>query len=140
MARSGRMAARMRGRPNTAEPGIELRENENTAYEESDWRLGYIGLVFLGTFVMLVIAPFVLMWAFPNSLPDQRRNLTIAPPPPRQPVAPSLDRVRYVAEQKLKLDTYYWIDRDRGLVHIPIEEAMKRVAAHGIDGFPKAGP
>src|SRR3954453_1039838 len=138
------MAARMRGRPIMADPGpgidIELRENENTAYEKSDWRLGYIGLVFLGTFVMLVIAPFVLMWAFPNSLPDQRRNLTIAPPPQRQPVAPSLDRMQYVAEQKLKLDTYYWIDRDRGIVHIPIEEAMKRVAAHGIPGFPQAGP
>jgi hypothetical protein len=49
-----------------------------------------------------------------------------------------MDLAGYVAEQKLKLDTYYWIDRDRGIVHIPIEEAMKRVAAHGIDGFPKA--
>jgi hypothetical protein len=45
--------------------------------------------------------------------------------------------MQYVAEQKLKLDTYYWIDRDRGIVHIPIEEAMKRVAAQGIPGFPK---
>src|SRR3954451_14147788 len=134
------MAARVRGRPIMAEPGIELRENENTAYEKSDWRLGYIGLVFLGTFVMLVITPFVLMWAFPNSLPDQRRNLTIAPPPPRQQVAPSLDRMQYVAEQKLRLDTYYWIDRGRGIVHIPIEEAIKRVAADGIPGFPKAEP
>jgi hypothetical protein len=80
------------------------------------------------------------MWAFPHSIPDQRRNLTITPPPPRQQVAPSLDRAQYVAEQKLKLDTYYWIDRDRGIVHIPIEEAMKRVAAHGIPGFPKAAP
>jgi hypothetical protein len=88
---------------------------------------------------MLVIAPFVLMWAFPRSIPDQPRSLTITPPPPRQQVAPSLDRARYIAEQKQKLDTYYWIDRDRGVVHIPIEEAMKRVADHGIDGFPKTG-
>src|SRR3954451_16062378 len=140
MARFGRMAACLRGTPIMAEPGIELRENENTAYEKSDWPIGKIGLVFLGTFVMLVIAPFVLMWAFPDSLPDQRRTLTIDPPPPRQQVAPSLDRMQYVADQKLKLDTYYWIDRDRGIVHIPIEEAMKRVAEHGIPGYPKAGP
>lgn len=122
-----------------AEPRVVLRENENTAYEKSDWPIGKIGLVFLGTFVMLVVAPFVLMWAFSDAIPDQSRRLTITPPPPRQQVAPSLDLVRYVAEQKLKLDTYYWIDRDRGIVHIPIEEAMKRVAAHGIPGFPKAG-
>jgi hypothetical protein len=133
------MAARVRGRPIMAEPGIVLRENENTAYEKSDWPIGKIALIFLGTFILLVITPFILMWAFPDSLPDQRRNLTIAPPPPRQQVAPSMDLARYLAEQKLKLDTYYWIDRDRGIVHIPIEEAMKRVAAHGIDGYPKAG-
>src|SRR5690348_12689993 len=131
------MAARMRGRPIVAESRVMLRENENTAYEKSDWPIGKIGLVFLGTFVMLVVAPFVLMWAFPNSLPDQRRNLTITPPPRRQQVAPPLDRMRYVVEQKLKLDSYYWIDRDRGVVHIPIQEAMKRVAEHGIPGFPK---
>jgi hypothetical protein len=37
------------------------------------------------------------------------------------------------------LNTYYWIDRDKGIVHIPIAEAMKRVATKGIDGFPQAG-
>jgi hypothetical protein len=121
-----------------AEPGIVLRENENTAYEKSDWRLGYIGLVFLGTFLLLLVTPFILMWAFPHALPDASRELTIAPPPPRQQVAPPVDLARYLAAQKLKLETYYWIDRDRGIVHIPIEEAMKRVAEHGIDGFPKA--
>jgi hypothetical protein len=138
MARFWRIAARVRGRPIMAEPGIELRENENTAYEKSDWPIGRIGLVFLGTFVMLVVVPFVLMWAFPDSIPDQRRSLTIVPPAPRQQVAPSVDLAQYVAAQKLKLNTYYWIDRDRGIVHIPIEEAMKRVAAHGIPGFPDA--
>jgi len=121
-----------------AEPGIELRENENTAYEKSDWPIGKVALVFLGTFVMLVVAPFIMMWAFPDSLPDQSRRLTIVPPPPRQQVAPTTELREYLAKQKLKLGTYYWIDRDRGIVHIPIEEAMKRVAEHGIDGFPQA--
>jgi hypothetical protein len=123
-----------------AEPEIALRENENTAYEKSDWPIGKIGLLFLGTFLLLLVTPFILMWAFPNSLPDVSRKLTIEPPPPRQQVAPPMDLARYLAEQKLKLDTYYWIDRDHGIVHIPIEEAMKRVAEHGIDGFPKASP
>ena len=123
-----------------AESVVEVRDNPNTSYEKADWPVGRIGLVFLATFILLVVTPFILMWAFPDSLSDQRWNLTIAPPPPRQQVAPSLDRMQYVAEQRLKLATYYWIDRDRGIVHIPIEEAMKRVAAHGIPGFPKAGP
>jgi hypothetical protein len=120
-----------------AEPGIVLRENENTAYEKSDWPIGRIGLVFLVTFLLLAVTPFILILAFPDSLSDISHRLAIAPPPPRQQVAPSTDLAGYIAEQKRKLDTYYWIDRDRGIVHIPIEEAMKRVAEHGIDGFPK---
>jgi hypothetical protein len=120
-----------------ADPGIVLRENENTSYEKSDWPIGKIGLVFLGIFLLLVVAPFIVMWAFPGSLPDVGRELRIAPPPPRQQVAPAVDLALYLAEQKRKLGTYYWIDRDRGFVHIPIEEAMKRVAEHGIPGFPE---
>ncbi len=123
--------------PGMADPGIVLRENENTSYEKSDWPIGKIGLVFLGTFLLLLVTPFILMWAFPDSLQDVSRKLTIAPPPPRQQVAPATDLALYLAEQKRKLGTYYWIDRDRGRVHIPIEEAMKRVAQHGIPGFPK---
>jgi hypothetical protein len=123
-----------------AEPGIVLRENENTSYEKSDWRLGYVGLIFLGTFILLAVVPWVLMWGFPDALPDASRKLTVIPPPPRQQVVPAAELARYLAAQKLLLNTYYWIDRDRGIVHIPIEEAMKKVAEQGIDGFPKAGP
>ena len=97
-----------------AEPGVVLRENKNTSYEKSDWPIGKIGLVFLGTFLLLLVTPLILMWAFPDSLHDVSRKLTIAPPPPRQQVAPAADLALYLAEQKRKLGTYYWIDRDRG--------------------------
>lgn len=123
-----------------AEPAVETRDNPNTSYEESDWPIGRIGLVFLATFILLLVTPFVLMWGFPESLPDQSRRLTIAPPPPRQQVAPAADLAAYLTKEKMLRDTYYWVDRDRGLVHIPIDEAMKRVAKHGIPGFPKAQP
>ena len=126
--------------PVMAESIVETRDNPNTSYEKSDWPVGKIGLVFLATFILLVVTPFILMWGFPHSLPDQSRVLTIAPPPPRQQVAPSADLARYLTREKALVDGYYWVDRDRGLVHIPIEEAMKRVAEHGILGFPKAEP
>ena len=123
-----------------AESVVEVRDNPNTAYEKSDWPVGKIGLVFLATFILLVVTPFILMWGFPRSLPDQSRALAIAPPAPRQQVTPSADLDAYLAREKARLNTYYWVDRDQGLVHIPIEEAMRRVAEHGIPGFPKAAP
>ena len=51
---------------------LSLRENENTAYEKSDWPIGKIGLIFLGTFIFLLVTPLILIWAFPDSLPDSR--------------------------------------------------------------------
>jgi hypothetical protein len=124
-----------------AESIVETRDNPNTSYEASDWPIGKIGLVFLATFILLAATPFIVMWGFPRSLPDQSRILTIAPPPPRQQVAPAAELAAHLAREKALLNAYYWVDRDRGLVHIPIEEAMKRVATHGIPGFPpKAAP
>ena len=96
--------------------------------------------MFLGTFILLVVTPFILMWAFPHSLPDVSRESDDRAAAAAPAGGPSADLARYLAGQKRRLDSYYWIDRDRGIVHIPIEEAMKRVAEHGIDGFPKAAP
>ena len=53
-----------------AESIVETRDNPNTSYEKSDWPVGKIGLVFLATFILLVVTPFILMWGFPHSLPD----------------------------------------------------------------------
>jgi hypothetical protein len=33
--------------------------------------------------------------------------------------------------QRWRLETYGWIDRQKGIVHVPIGEAMRRVAQHG---------
>jgi hypothetical protein len=36
------------------------------------------------------------------------------------------------------LTGYGWIDKDKGIVHIPIDEAMRRIAERGIPDWPKA--
>lgn len=33
----------------------------------------------------------------------------------------------WMREERLQLDSYGWVDRDNGIAHIPIEEAMQRV-------------
>ena len=45
---------------------VERADNPNTSYEKSDWPVGKIGLVFLATFILLVVTPFILMWGFPR--------------------------------------------------------------------------
>jgi hypothetical protein len=117
-----------------------VEENPKTAFENSDWPLGLIGWVAVGTFIFLVIAPFALIGAFPRAVSDVSRALTVEPPKPRLQTDPSEDLAKFLADEDKRLNTYYWIDKQKGIVHIPIEQAMKEVAEEGIDGFPRAKP
>jgi hypothetical protein len=42
---------------------------------------------------------------------------------------------RAQTEQQARLEGWRWIDRDKGLIAIPIDEAMQRIAAEGADGY-----
>jgi hypothetical protein len=123
-----------------AELGDHIQNNPDTDYEQSDFPIGAIGLALLGIFVFLVIAPFVLMAAFPRAASDVSRAPTVEPPAPRLQIDPSEDLGQFRAKEQKQLDTYYWIDKQKGVVHIPIEQAMKKLAEQGIDGFPRGQP
>jgi hypothetical protein len=112
--------------------------NPITDYERSDWRLGIVAWVYAGTVALLVICAFVLIAAYPTSLPDADRALRIAPPGPRLQTNPAADLERFRADEQKKLDGYTWVDREKGTVRMPIREAMKKLVATGIPGFPKA--
>lgn len=112
--------------------------NANTAYEASDWPLRPIAWLAIGTLLFLVIAPLVMMWVYSNSVSDVSRRLSVQLPAPQLQTDPARDLAEFHAEEDRKLNTYYWVDKQKGIVHIPITEAMKKVAQQGIDGFPKA--
>lgn len=122
-----------------AHPGPQ-HENPLTDYERSDWSVGPVALVYAGTLALLVICCFVLIAAYPTSLPDVDRSLRNEPPGPRLQTNPAADLARFRADEQKRLDTYYWADRQQGIVHIPIAEAMKKVVQTGIPGFPKGEP
>ena len=123
-----------------AERQERIEDNPDTAYEPADWPLGTIGLILLGVFVMLVISPFVMIAAFPTTTSDVSRALTVEPPQPRLQTDPSADLAQFQIDEEKRLHSYYWIDKEKGIVHIPIEQAMKELADKGIDGFPRGKP
>lgn len=123
-----------------AELDERIEDNPDSAYELSDWPLGTIGLIFVAILILLVVSPFVMIAAFPTTPADVSRALTVEPPQPRLQTDPSEDLVQFRMEEEKRLKSYYWIDKKKGLVHIPIERAMKEVAAEGIDGFPRGKP
>ena len=123
-----------------AELDERIEDNPDSTYEQSDWPLGTIGLIFVGILILLVISPFLMIAAFPTTPADVSRALTVEPPQPRLQTDPSEDLAQFRAEEQKRLNGYYWIDRKKGIVHIPIERAMKEVAAEGIEGFPREQP
>lgn len=107
------------------------------AFEPTDWPVRPIALIYVGVLVLLVISPLVLILGYPRALPDVGRNLRITPPGPRLQTDPDGDLQRFRADEEKRLDSYYWIDKQKGTVHIPIEQAIKQLVANGIPGFPK---
>jgi len=110
-----------------------------TDYERSDWPIGPVATVYAGIVALLVVCCFVLIAAYPTSLPDVDRSLRIEPPGPRLQTNAAGDLARFRADEQKRLDTYYWVDRQKGTVHIPIDEAMKKLVETGIPDFPRAG-
>ena len=121
-----------------AETQPAVRTNPKTAYEASDWPLGLIGLIYIGVLALLVISPLVLMWAYSQTLADTSRAMTVTPPAPRLEIDPAQDLAALRDREAKELSTYYWIDKPNGIVHIPIEQAMQKLAKQGIPGFPRA--
>jgi hypothetical protein len=58
------------------------------------------------------------------------------PPKPRLQVEPRVDLRELRAREEAKLHGYGWVDRNAGVVHIPIERAMDLVLEKG---FPVRG-
>ena len=120
-----------------AGPATHQPERPATAFEPSDWSLAPVAVVYIGALVLIVICCFVLIAAYPTSLPDVGRTLRIAPPGPRLQTSPQDDLQRFRAQEDKRLNTYYWIDKKNGVVHIPIEQAMQDLVKTGVAGFPK---
>ncbi len=134
-----------RSRERATAPGFAPQQgardvNSGVAFEPTDWSVGPVFLIYVGMLALLVIAAFVLIAAYPNSTADVSRRLRINPPGPRLQTNPEADMRRFRAEEEKRLNGYHWIDREKGVVHIPIEQAMQQLATRGIPGFPKASP
>jgi hypothetical protein len=54
-------------------------------------------------------------------------------PPPLLQTAPEIERAGYFAEKERLTGSYAWVDRQAGIARIPVDEAMRLLAARGAD-------
>jgi hypothetical protein len=55
---------------------------------------------------------------------------------PRLVVSEPRALAEFRAQEDALLSSYGWVEKDRGIARIPIDEAMRIVAQHGLPGFP----
>ena len=63
----------------------------------------------------------------------------LEPPGPRLQVTPELELAAFRAQEDAILGSYAWVEKDRDVARIPIDEAMRIVAERGLPTFPASG-
>ena len=131
-----------------AEHAARQRHDTAAAHETSDINIRAVfgfagGLIVLAGIVYLVV--WVLFGYFDRreQAASAERTYPLAagqedrlPPEPRLQTNPKQDLKDLRASEDERLSTYGWVDRNGGIVHIPIDEAMKLTLQRGLPSRP----
>ena len=84
---------------------------------------------------LLAVAFGATFWFYKAEVPARGPIVPRVFPAPQllQDETDELHRVE--AEQRARLNGYRWVDRAQGIVSIPIDQAMRMIAAKGADGY-----
>ena len=109
-------------------------------YEHEDVSFSYLATGLLGTLATLLLCIFLVMWLYPSAVVDRRLAGPLPDyPAPKLQVDPTSDLRQFVATEMAQLNSAGWTDRTHGVAHIPIDEAMQRIAQQGIPDWPTSG-
>ncbi len=114
-------------------------------YEKRDVNVRQVTLFGVGLVVVIGIGAIVSMWfvfkylAFrttPGPPPSPLFEAQALPPGPRLQATPAMDLKAHRAAEESRLHSYGWVDRNAGIVRIPVEQAMDLVAKKGLPYWP----
>src|SRR5437764_2062755 len=97
-------------------------------------------LAALGTLAVVVIAILLLAGIYAWQVPGRSLPAPQTFPEPRVQAHEAEERQRIEAEQRRSLSEYRWADENKTLVQIPIERAMKIIAAKGEQAYAPVVP
>ncbi|HEY0423658.1 MAG TPA: hypothetical protein VGC82_10080 [Rhodopila sp.] len=107
-------------------------------YEHSDVTTRSALVAFPAILVGLLLVVLVVRWIYPGTAIDRRLQSPLPVfPSPRLQSSPSADMQTFLKQELARLNSGGWDDEAKGAGHIPIQEAMRRVAAAGIADWPK---
>jgi hypothetical protein len=112
-------------------------------YESSDVKPRAVAKALMGLVVTTAVVVATLYPAFlwlrarmqgtdPPPPPMGRHEPGRLPAEPRLQTTPAQDLAAARVDDQRLLTTYGWVDEQRRIVHIPIDEAMRRIAERGL--------
>ena len=123
--------------------------HRDVMFEARDVNASVIGWVAVGVVVSAVLIHAIVGAVYGYFVRTEFRNrqpITMVHQPAPSPTVPSLqvnpstDLERLEQSEQTVLTSYGWVDQQKGTVHIPIDEAMKRVLAKGLPPAEKSSP
>ncbi|HUB32112.1 MAG TPA: hypothetical protein VMA31_03750 [Bryobacteraceae bacterium] len=127
--------------PDMSRPGL--------SHEKSDVDVSALLRFGIGLAALAVVS-FVLIWVFYRVLegahggpvPPTGLNITATalPPEPRLQETPISDLKQMLDAQDKLLHTYGWVDRQHGIVRVPIDRAIDMLAQRGLPSRATPGP
>lgn len=129
------------------QPENEIQPTREQGYERRDASIR--GLLVFGLLLaaLLVFVFFAMKWTFnwlaavtPRGAPPApyATNIRQVPPPPQLQALPHQDLQGYCEQQLNELNSYGWVDKQSGIVHIPIQRAMDIVLQQGFAARPES--
>jgi len=104
-------------------------------HEPSDVTIRF-GIAWFGG-IVVALGLVIAMALFPQT---RSRHMVGMPvpnfPAPALQSSPRADMAAFLQAELTRLNGTGWVDRAHGIVHIPIADAMRRVAEDGIAGWP----
>lgn len=106
-------------------------------YERSDADPRLICLLALGGAAFLVLAPVILSAVYPLARHEPLARAPESIPGPRLQIDPGKDLRASSAAASARLSSYGWIHQPGGILHLPIDRAMRLTAERGLPGWPQ---
>ena len=107
-------------------------------YEHTDVSPRAALIAFPAILVGLLLSVLLVLWIYPGSAVDRRLPSPIPQyPSPRLQSDPAADMRGFREAELARLHSAGWDDQANGLGHIPINDAMRRIAASGIPDWPR---
>jgi hypothetical protein len=119
--------------------------NPRAGHETSDVNVWAIGKFGIGMVAICLISIILLLGLFEFFQSQEETNVVTAVQPrqifpqPQLQQQPVLDLKAIRAEEDLVLNSYAWVDRQKGIVRIPIAQAIDLLAQRGLASRSQSG-